>query len=398
MEAIYEKSDYYKWYVLGLMVLTSMFVIAIPSMGMAVFAHDIARDLGLGLVQVGLVWGVGALPSIFTSLLGGAIGDKLGPKRVLIFSTLVSGILGASRGLAGNFYSMLLISLVLGTVLPFYSMNALKIIGEMFHSRQLGLANGLYSMGMALGFLLGAMLSATWLGPLLGGWRNVLFFYGLAGAFLSLPLAFIRNQPVSQTVGAVQVQSVRRNILKVGGLKNVWLLGLTLFGVAGGIQGMLGYLPLYLRNVGWEGVRADSAVSLFHTMSMLCVLPISFWSDRLNSRKPLLLGLALMETLGTGLLSVATGGLVWAAVLLAGFVRDAFMGIFFTMVIETEGVGPVFAGSAIGLTLAISGVSSMAAPPLGNSLAVFWPGAPFLLWAGLCLFGLGCLALVKKQA
>lgn len=398
MEATNINSGHYKWFLLGLVVLTNMFVIAIPAMGMAVFSHDIARDLHLSLVQVGLVWGVGALPSIFTSLLGGAIGDRLGPKRVLIFATLISGLLGAARGWAGDFNTMLVISLALGAVIPFNSMNGLKIIGQWFPARQLGLANGLLSMGMALGFLLGAMFSATWLGPLLGGWHNVLILYGLVGAFFSLPWIFTRSLPLSHPAGPLQVQSVRRSIIKVGGLRNVWLLGLTLFGVVGGIQGLLGYLPLYLRNVGWEPLRADSAVSLFHIVSLLCVLPISFLSDRLPARKPLLLALALMEMLGTGLLSLATGGLVWAAVLMAGFVRDAFMGIFFTMVIETEGVGPLYAGSAIGLTLAISGVSSVIAPPLGNSLAVFWPGAPFLLWAGFSLFGLACLTLVKKPA
>jgi hypothetical protein len=62
--------------------------------------------------------------------------------------------------------------------------------------------------------------------------------------------------------------------------------------------------------------------------------------------------------------------------LMAGFVRDAFMAIYITMVIETDGVGSMYAGTATGLTLAISGIGNFIAPPLGNSLAVLWPGAP----------------------
>jgi hypothetical protein len=66
------------------------------------------------------------------------------------------------------------------------------------------------------------------------------------------------------------------------------------------------------------------------------------------------------------------------------------------MVIEVDGVGPVYAGTATGFTMAISGLGNFIAPPLGNSLAVLWPGAPFALWAGLAVLGMVCLSLVKE--
>ena len=384
----------YKWYVLSLVVLTNMLVIAMPSMGMSVLAKEISQDLDLNLVQVGLVWGVGSLPAILTSLLGGAIGDKVGPKRVLIVSTLLAGILSAARGLVPDFMSMILIVIFLGALIPFVAMSGIKIVGQWFPAHQLGLANGLLSMGMALGFLLGSLLSATTLSPLLGGWRNVLIAYGVAGALFGIPWFFVRTLPAHRLpVG--QGLSMSATILQVVRVKNIWLLGFALFGVSGCIQGVLGYLPTYLRDIGWEAIRADGALSVFHTISMIFVLPIALWSDRLGSRKRLLMIATLMVVLGTGLLSFASGGGIWLAVLLAGFVRDAFMAIFITMVIETEGIGTLYAGTATGLTMAISGIGNMLAPPLGNSLADIWPGAPFAFWAGLSVLGLVCLAFIR---
>jgi MFS family permease len=386
----------YKLYILALVVLTNIIVVAIPSMGMSVLAKEIAQDLGLNLVQVGIVWGVGALPGVLTSLLGGAIGDKIGPKRVLVVGSFLGGLLGAARGLSFDFISMTVVVILLGALIPFVTMNGIKTVGQYFPPHQLGLANGLISMGMALGFLLGSLLSATFFSPLLGGWRNVLIVYGLAGALLGVPWIFTRSFPLN-SLAAGQPLFIRKAVLQVTRNKNIWLLGLALFGVSGCIQGILGYLPLYLRNIGWEAIRADGALSAFHLISMTFVLPIALWSDRLGSRKRLLMVAALMIVLGAGMLSVARGGLVWLAVLLAGMVRDGFMAIFLTMVIETEGVGPLYAGTAIGFTIAISSISSVLAPPLGNSLAVFWPGAPFAFWAGLAAFGLACLSLVRKE-
>ena len=155
-------------------------------------------------------------------------------------------------------------------------------------------------------------------------------------------------------------------------------------------------MPHYLRGIGWQPLYADGALSPFHTISMVCVMPIALWSDRLGSRKGLLLIGSLIVALGSGLLSIASGGLIWAAVLLSGFVRDAFMAIFMTMVFETEGVDRDCAGTALGFTIAISGMGTVLAPPIGNSLAALWPGAPFAFWSALAVLGMGCLSMVKQ--
>jgi MFS family permease len=388
----------YKWYLLGLVVLTNMLILAIPSMAMSVLSKEISLDLGLSVAQVGVVWGFGGLPAIFTSLLAGAVGDRVGPKRVLVLGCLVVGLLGAARGLAQNFAAMLAFVFLLGVFSPFIVTNAIKTCGLWFPPRQLGLANGGISLGMALGFLTGAMLSATLLSPLLGGWRHVLILYGVLGALFAIPWFFSHAAPPGHpSVGVSQSISIRQALAHVARVRSVWLLGLTLFGVGGCINGLLGYLPLYLRNSGWAPVNADGAISAFHATSLVFVLPIALLSDRLRSRKRMLFAAGAAVALGTGLLSVASGALIWGCVLLAGFVRDGFMAIFTTMLIETEGIGHTYTGTAWGFTMAISGIGSVVAPPLGNSLAAFRASAPFAFWAGLAVFGLVCLALICSR-
>ncbi|MFN8433449.1 MAG: MFS transporter [Anaerolineales bacterium] len=391
------QSNGYKWYILALVVLTNMFVTAMPAMGMSVLAKEISQDLGLNIVQVGVIWGIGSMPAIFTSLLGGGIGDKLGPKRVLVASSLIAGLLGAARGVVSSYHAMLLVVVLLGGLIPFVSMNGIKIAGQWFPSSQLGLANGLISMGMALGFLLGSMLSATFLSPFLGGWRNVMIVYGIIGALFSIPWVYVRTSPL-QNQKSGEVLSLRVVIRQVVKLKNVWLLAFTMFGVGGSIQSILGYLPIYLRNIGWNAVQADGVLTAFHTASLIFVMPIALWSDRLRSRKWLLLATGLMVMLGVGLLSIARGNWVWVAVLMVGFVRDGFMAILLTMIIEVNGVGPAYAGTALGFVMAIGGLANTIAPPLGNSLAKISPSHPFMLWAVWAFFGVICLFLFKERA
>jgi len=389
----------YRWYILALAALTHTFAAAIPSMCLPVLFKEIAEDLGLDLVQVGILWGLGALPGIATALLGGVIGDRFGARRTLAVICLLAGLSGALRGVANDFFSFGAIVFLSGLLTPMIPMNVHKTCGIWFSRRQLGLANGVVSMGMALGFTIASLISATILSPWLGGWRNVLFFYGAITVAISLPWYLARPAPrrSETSSGEGDTKSMRQAVLHTIRIKNVWLLGLALLGISGCVQGTLGYLPLYLRGIGWPPASADGALAAFHTMSMMFVIPIALWADKLGSRKNVLMMAALMIITGVGLLTVVDGLAVWLAVGIAGLVRDGFMAVFMTMIIETKGVGAAYAGTAVGLVMIFSGLGSLIAPPLGNSLAQFAPALPFLLWTAMTIGGMFGLYFTQER-
>jgi MFS family permease len=389
----------YRWTILILAALTNTLTVAAPSMCMPVLFEEIRGELGLSLSQVGLVWGIGALPGIFMVLVGGILGDQLGPKRVLVMACLLAGLAGALRGLSTNLITLAATVVLYGLVASVIPMNSLKMCGLWFSRRQLGLASGVVSMGMAFGFLMGTMISATLLSPWLGGWRNVLLLYGLIAMTFSIPWYFTRPAPVAVdlSAGETKPKSLRQTMAHVARIRKIWLMGWAILGIGGCIQGALGYLPLYLRDMGWPEASADGAAASFHMASMILVVPIALWSDKLGSRKKVLMVASFMIATGVGLLSVVDGVMVWMAVIMAGMVRDGFMAVFLTMIIETEGIGPAYAGTATGLVMVFSGLGSLLTPPLGNSLAKITPGLPFIFWAGLTVVGFFGIYAAKEE-
>lgn len=389
----------YRWGVLILAALTSTLAASAPQMCMPVLFSEIADDLNLSLVQIGLVWGLGPLAGIVTGLVGGAISDQLGARRTLYVACLLVGPAGALRGLANDLAGLAAASFLFGLMAQVVIMNLNKSCGFWFPQRQFGLANGVIAMGSALGFVVSSMISATLLSPWLGGWRHVLFFYGAIAMVMSVPWYLSRPAPgdAERSVGETSMRSLGRTMAHVGRVQNVWLLGLVLMGIGSCVDGMLGYLPLYLRGLGWPAVAADGALSTFHALSMVFVIPIALWSDRVASRKRVLMAAAVMIMMGVGLLSVVEGQAVWGAVGMAGFVRDGFMAVLVTMLIESEGVGARYAGTAGGLLMALSGLGRLIAPPLGNSLAHIAPSLPFAFWACLAAAGFLGLFLVKEE-
>jgi cyanate permease len=373
--------------VLILAAFTFTFVVAIPQMSLPVLFEEISADLSLSLVQVGWIWGMGSVMGILMGLIGGPLGDRFGPRRTLAVACLFIGIAGASRGLSNGFAMMAFTMLVTGFAQWSIPMNVHKTCGVWFSKEQLGMANGTVSVGMALGFLLGSLLAATVLSPLLGGWRNVVFVYGavaiLFGAFwwFSQEKASDNDRRKNHSIA---FQEALGHTLRI---PEVWILCAATAGVSGGVNGMLGYLPLYLRDLGWQPAAADSTLASFHAASMLFAIPIAMISDRVGNRRGVLMAAALLIAIGIGLLGFAGGVLISLAVLIAGMARDGFMAITMTAIIEVRGIGARFAGSAIGLAMSVLGIASFFAPPVGNWLAKFGSGLPFLFWAALAFSG-----------
>ncbi len=389
----------YKWRILTLAALTHTFVVAMPSMCMPVLFPEIAEDLGLGLVQIGAVWGLGSLAGIFTGLVGGSLGDRYGTKRVLTIACLLAGMAGALRGLAADFGTLSATVLLYGLLTPAIPMNVHKVCGLWFSGRRLGLANGVVSAGMALGFVAGSMISATLLSPWLGGWRQVLFLYGAIAMGMSLPWAMTRPAPGEgrPSAGDTGLVSIRQALAQVVRVRNVWFLGLAIMGLGGCIQGLLGYLPIYLRETGWSTASADGALAAFHSISLVSAIPITLLSDKLGTRKAILVTAALLTATGTGLLSLVSGPMVWVSVITAGIFRDGFMATFMASIIELEGIGATYAGTAIGTVMIFSGLGGLILPPLGNSLAVTDLRSPFVFWAAMAVMALVGFYLVEEK-
>jgi cyanate permease len=230
-------------------------------------------------------------------------------------------------------------------------------------------------------------LAATVFSPIFGGWRNVLFVYGAVAILFSMLWWFSQEKAGIEAQQSNQMITFRKAIGHVVRLRNVWILCIATAGVSGCVNGMLGFLPLYLRDLGWDPAIADSTLASFHAVSMLFTIPIALFSDRVGSRRGVLMASALLIGIGTGLLGFTNGVLISVAVLIAGISRDGFMAITMTAIIEEKGIGERFAGSATGLNISVIGIASFFAPPVGNWLAKFGTGLPFLFWASLVFLG-----------
>ncbi|HEY77975.1 MAG TPA: MFS transporter [Dehalococcoidia bacterium] len=388
----------YRWYALTLSASIFAFAAMMPEMCMSVLFEEISQELNLSLVQLGTIWGIVPLGSTVFLLASGAIGDRFGVKRTVTIACLLAGIAGASRGLATSFTSLLVTSFLSGLMPALISISLAKATHIWFPNRQLGFVNGIIVTGGGLGTVVGSMISATFLSPLLGGWRHVLFLYGAIAIVLSiiwfLTIKETRHEPTTVTENTVPIGKAMLELFRI---KALWLLSLSYAFYMGALVSIAGYLPLYLKRLGWSGFSADGALSALNLAATVGGIPLTLLSDRIGRRKTILMTAMVISVIGASLLPVAvnTFVFVWVIVIAMGAFRSAYQALSTTVCLESEFAGAEYTGIATGFLFTINRLAAFAFPPTGNSLAEINIGLPFVYWAAL--FAIGLLILTKMK-
>jgi MFS family permease len=387
----------YRWVMLALCALTPLFVVTLPNMSLPPLFATISQDIGLSLVEIGTIWGVTSFAGIFFALIGGTLGDRFGTRATLFVICLLAGVFGFTRSLAVDFATLLLTSLLFGIFQAIIPIMVFKVARQWFPPAQLGMASGVISAGFAGGLMLGPLLSTSVILPALGGWRQVLVFYGGIAVVLSIIWLIVHPvERVSEGTSRSRV-SLGDSLRHVIRLRNLWILGIGGLGINACFQGFSGYLPTYLKAIGWAELDADRALAAFFVTSLSAVVPLSILSDRLQLRRGFLIFGALILSLGIGSLGVVEGALIVLVVAATGLVFDTFMAILNASVLEVDGVGHLYAGTALGFATMIRNLGGTFSPPLGNSLAAISPNVPFLFWGAMGLFGVFMFAVILKR-
>ncbi|MBK8026967.1 MAG: MFS transporter [Chloroflexi bacterium] len=387
-----QSSPAYRWVMLALCAMTPLLVLTLPNMSLPPLFATIGADLDLTLVEIGMVWGMVSFTGIFFALVGGTLGDRFGTRRTLVVACLLTGLFGLIRGFAVDLPTLLLTALAYGIFQAIIPVMLFKVASQWFPANQLGMASGVISAGFAAGLTLGPLLSTSVILPALGGWRQVLVFYGVIAILVSLVWVIVHPPEAQQRSGSLPHVSFGGRLAAIMRLRNVWILGLGGMGIHACIQGFTGYLPTYLKAIGWEPLDADRALAAFFLTSLIAVIPLSILSDRLRLRRGFLIAGALMLTAGITSLGFVDGTMVVLVIGATGFVFDSFMAILNASVLEVDGVSQLYTGTAIGFANMIRNLGGTFSPAIGNSLTTVGFSAPFLFWGVMGLFAVSMFA------
>jgi NNP family nitrate/nitrite transporter-like MFS transporter len=365
---------------------------------MPVLFKQISLDLNFNVVSLGTIWGLDPLAGIFVGLPGGLLVDRLGMKRTMIVVCVLAGIFSALRGFAVNFASMAASTFLFGMMAALTPAIVPKTTTVWFKKEQLGLTNSLIFIANSIFAMTATMTSATMLSPLLGGWRNVLFLFSAPAVLIGILWWLTGREPDKrdiETAAAVKVP-FREALSTVVRIREIWIIALITLLTWGAYSGFSGYLPLYLRNIGWTTIEADSAVTAVSGALLVGNIPMVLLASRFTGYKMMLFLSFVATFISLALMMVINGAAIWPLLIIGTFLRAGTSAVTNVMIFETPGVGRTYGGTAMGLVSSVGMVGAFFGPPVGNSFAHIAPAMPFLFWSGLVVLSLPLFVFFRK--
>jgi len=345
-------SEKYRWVVVGA-AFTLMFVGFTAAYSFAAFFSAFEGEFGASRGHVALVFSVAAFTWFLLGAPGGAIADRVGPRRVALIGVacLVAALWLASqaRSLA-VLYATYSIGIGVGVGLVYVP--SIGAVQPWFGANR-AFASGLAVAGIGAGNIAGPLLAAWWIG--LFGWRGaymaLTFFVLVLGGAAAL---LIRQHPgisSSATPHGIPLTAAMRT-------RSFWLIYVSLILSCVGLFVPMVNLSPYAQDAGYSEAQGVTLVSLIGLGSLLGRFTIGGVADRLGripSLGAMYFGLGLMLVLWW---STKTWWVLAVFALVFGICYGAYVALVPTIVMDLYGarsvsgiIGTLYTGAGLGTLL-----------------------------------------------
>ena len=199
--AVPEQGGWYRWYVLGLLVLIYT-INFIDRQIITILAPYLKEDLGLTDAQIGLLYGTAF--AMFYALFGiplARLADGWSRVKTLSLGLTFWSAMTTLSGFAGSFVQLGLARLGVGIGEASGSPAAISLLGDYFPKRIRGTILAIYTTGiyagMGLSLIIGGYILDLWPGWFgLAGWQAAFIIVGLPGIALGLVVLVTVREPV----------------------------------------------------------------------------------------------------------------------------------------------------------------------------------------------------------
>jgi len=168
-----------------LICATVLFLDGFDTTAIGYVAPALAKEWNVGKAALGPVFSAGLFGLMIGALLFGPLADRIGRKKIIIFSTLAFGIGTLVTSLVNDVNTLLAIRFLTGLGLGGAMPNTIALTSEFSPHRRRATMVMVMFVGFSIGAALGGLLAAALIPPF--GWRSV-FFVGGAAPLVLVPI------------------------------------------------------------------------------------------------------------------------------------------------------------------------------------------------------------------
>ncbi len=231
-------------------------------------APDIAKDLGLSTKHMGYVFSAFTLAYALFEIPTGWLGDKIGPRKVLLRVVLWWSFFTAATGWAWNFASLVVTRFLFGAGEAGCFPNLTKAFSAWLPSRDRTRAQGLMWLGARWGGASAPLLVVAVM--MMVSWRTAFLVFALLGLVWAMIFGWwFRDNPRDhKRVNAAELELLKENEqnlerhgdvpwIQLAKRPTLWFLGAQYFCLSYGWYFYVTWLPTYLQDMRGVDFRSN---------------------------------------------------------------------------------------------------------------------------------------------
>ena len=348
-------------------------------------AAGIREAFGLDSSQLGVFFSAGILGLLPGALIGGRYSDRIGRKKVLIWSVAIFALFTLCTVWVNSFNSLLLVRFLAGAGLGAAMPNLITLASEAVKPENRGRAVGLMYCGMPVGAAILSYIASLDFGS---NWKNIFYLGGLLPIivlpimikFLPESREFLKAQNTTQTT-TVATQGSFKDLFNSQNLMRTCLISVSYFFTLMVVYIMLSWLPSLFMELGFTRKEGSTAQFFFMLSATVGTVVLGMLTDRWKKAYVIILmyggilaGLFCLNAASSLTQMYMASALVGAFVIGCQGVLYAFGSIVYPTEVRATGVG---------MASAVGRVGAMLGPTIAGQLLAAGFGAAGVISAAI---------------
>jgi len=349
-------------------------------------AAGIREHFGLDSSQLGVFFSAGILGLLPGALVGGRFADRIGRKKVLIWSTAVFAVFTLCTVWVNSFNSLLAVRFLAGAGLGGAMPILITLASEAVSPQNRGRAVGLMYCGMPVGAAILYLIAATEFGA---NWKNV-FYLGSLLPIFAIPLMmlflpeskeYLKAQNKTAAELAVAPQGSFKDLFNSDNLLRTLCIWVSYFFTLMVVYIMLSWLPSLFMELGFTRKEGSTAQFYFMVTATIGTIILGMLTDRWKKAYVILL---MYGGILAGLLALngaSSLNQMYMAAALAGAFVIGCQGVLYafgSIVYPTE-----VRGTGVGVASAVGRIGAMLGPVIAGQLLTAGFGAAGVITAAI---------------
>lgn len=348
-------------------------------------AAGIREHFGLDSSQLGVFFSAGILGLLPGALVGGRIADRIGRKKVLIWSTAVFAIFTLCTVWVNSFSSLLAVRFLAGAGLGAAMPILITLASEAVRPENRGRAVGLMYCGMPVGAAVLSLVASTDFGS---NWKNIFYLGGLL-PIVVIPI-MMRFLPESKEFLQAQAKVVAQAATAQASFKDLFnsknvlrtiFIWVSYFFTLMVVYIMLSWLPSLFMELGFSRKEGSTAQFYFMLSATIGTVILGMLTDRWKKAYVIVL---MYGGIVAGLFALNGASsltqMYWASALVGAFVIgcQGVLYAFGSIVYPTE-----LRGTGVGIASAVGRIGAMLGPAIAGQLLAAGFGAAGVISAAI---------------